>query len=216
MSQEIYQVPLYSWQPPCTHLLAATGPQPPPSTFVLTACSRGDDQDPSFQDPDCCKVRQVCRHLAPTGYRPVTGGNLDASCKIPRWFWIQELCCECRFYIHQIIALPHEVFFLKTRRFLTSAWLTLKNLGHDSLQLFQTPCFIKHVHSFAFAFANIHVFEFCYCKCQKANYNNVYTHGSPHHKPEIMSLQWGATKSPKESTLCEKCHQKSGGKMSHS
>lgn len=72
----------YTYSSPLAHAYqqcsVVTGPQP---SFVLTACSRGDDQDPSLWDPVCCKVRQVCRHLAPTGYRLVTRGNLDASCK---------------------------------------------------------------------------------------------------------------------------------------
>lgn len=55
------------------------------------------------------------------------------------------MCCECRFRIHQVRALPRKVFFLKTQGFLTSAWLTLKNLGHNFLQLFQTPCFHSYL-----------------------------------------------------------------------
>lgn len=142
---------------PLPTLAGSHRPSATPSTFVLTAWIRGDNQDTCLQDPDCCKVRQVCRHLAPTGYRPATRVNLHACSKISRWFWIQELYCECHFHIHQIIALPYKVFFLKALRFLTCAWLTKKNLGINPCGYSMTPfpfsqLFIKCVHSFEFAF----------------------------------------------------------------
>lgn len=80
------QVHVYLRQPPWHRLTGNTAwSRVPsiPSAFVLTACSREDDQDPSLQDTVHSRVRQVCRHLAPTVCRQVTRGNLDASCKIP-------------------------------------------------------------------------------------------------------------------------------------
>lgn len=133
--------------PPSTHLVAVQcGHRPPavPSAFVLTASSRGDDRDPSLQDPACCKVRQVCRHLAPTDCRLVTRGNLDASCKIPEVTLNSGTMPWMR--------LPHSPKKSVTRQTLLSKSIEVANFcqvdfkkknnpGCNSLWVFWNPCF---------------------------------------------------------------------------
>lgn len=133
-----------------TRLLAVQhghGPPAIPSAFVLTACSRGDDQDLSLQDPACCKVRQVCRHLAPTGYRTVTRGNLDASCEIPEvtlnsgatlWMWLP----------HSPKSVTRQSLLSKSTEvpnFCQVDFKKKKPPGHSSLWLFWNPCFHSYL-----------------------------------------------------------------------
>lgn len=130
----------------------------------------------------------------------VTRGNLDASCEIPEVALNSETVLGMQ--------LPHSLRKRVTGQSLPfkSVWVPnfcqanfKKKLCVTAGGYSETLAFtVGHVHTSVFAFADINLFEFCYHKCQKSNYDNVYTHDSPRHKPEIMPPPLSATESPRK------------------